>query len=68
MSHAGDDLDIYLEIVDKRGDVDRVLGRLSCLITAIAAYDGAVALHMPARIMLRHRARIVRDSCRSTRE
>jgi hypothetical protein len=56
------DLDCLIEIVDDKGDTVRELGRLSSLTAAIAAYDVLVQSWPRDRIMLRHRARIVRDS------
>jgi len=57
-----EELDFQLEIVDEKGNIARVLGRLASLVTAIAAYDEAVKQYPRERIHLRHRARIVRNS------
>jgi len=57
-----EDLDLTLEIVNGSGDHERLLARLSCMRTAIAAWQKVVAVYSTERVMLRHKARILRDS------
>ena len=57
-----EDLDLTLETVNARGDHDRLLGRMSCMRTAIAAWQKAVAVYSTERVLLRQKARILRDS------
>lgn len=53
-----------LETIDAKGNVERVLGMLSCTLTALEAYEGAVKARPKERIQLRHGARILKDSAR----
>lgn len=64
MSGVYGELDIILEIVDAKGNRERLLGQLSHLNSAIAAYEAAIQSFATDRIYLRHRAHIIRDSAR----
>ncbi len=57
-----DDLDMIIEKVD--GSHRHLIGKLSRMRSALAAWARAVELNPADRIRLRHRARIVRDSLR----
>ena len=57
-----EDLDLTLETVNAHGDHERLLGRLGCMRTAIAAWRKAVEVYGKERVLLRQKARILRDN------
>lgn len=62
MSGVFGELDIWLEIIDEKGNRIRMLGQMSCLDTSIAAYEAAERKYSGERVILKRRAMVMRDS------
>jgi hypothetical protein len=65
-----EDLDIVVEICerDRNGAARAVKARCAALTIGFAAYDATLARHPHERVLLRHGARIIRDSHPQPRE
>lgn len=62
MSGIHGERDVWIELLDKDGNRDRVLAKLDHILAAVAAFDVYVERNPGEKIIVKHGARVIRKS------